>query len=1068
MKRKLFALSTLTLSLWHAHALAAHKIVLNKNHAEILATQQQTKSTVGLKSAFNSTATHNNILGSIVKTPKTSFKQLKKKSNFVTYQQQYQGLDLVGAQVTIRQDKAGQPQNFLGHLYDGFAEEIASTEQPTHFQLQDAKDWVLKTYLNSDDADNWVISEFTAKEVIYIDEQSKAHYAYQLHFLVDNKQASNPQKPVIYLDPESKVILHERDTLPHAYHTAGSGPRGNSLHGVSSYSVDDNINTASGPMTTFAVEYSSFWDTCEMTGGRNDYGIDTIHMKNAIDGENSPYEYACEGSSRENNHDPHTGLTNVFSGSPLNDAHYHGQLTFQLYKRLTGSGPLGNKVVKQKVHYGNNLDRAFWSGDTAYYGDGFFQYAPMVSLDIVAHEISHGYTDANSGLGSVGEAYAINESFSDMAAAAAEYYLTGQNDWLIGNHVILAGTAMRYFARPSLDGNSIESVNDYTTSLPQHYGAGIYNRAFYLLATSEGWNALAAFNLFRAANENCWNSSTTFASGAQCVMDSASHIASNPNALGKLGLSTAEIQADIYQAFANVDINTTPDSGLHANFSFDKEYNAQTNTFNKVRFSSSSLSLSNSNIIEYAWDFDSDGSIDSYLESPSHVFDTSNGNEFKVTLKVTDNRNNTSTYVRDRMIVNSDYCQVSASSSSNYWITNVVINGIDNPSGKQDQNFDPLSNPMPLYSNANTTLVLEPNDTSSNIKYWTVFVDYNHDGDFDDSGEKVLETNGSGTIDTGFAVPATSLSETTRMRVMMQWGQQPQDACSNLLGGEIEDYNVSFEDAPVVINPAFSFDSNLLTVTFKNDSTYSETPSWSWDFNDDGTPDSTQKNPTHTYPSSGTYYARLTATVGDVSRSTDRVKIVVSDKASNYCNPNLTHDNFKSHYHLRSLAINNVAENDDAAFGYQDKTYANGGRIINMPVTNTAQQTQYDASFSIACSAGNCSNYIVGWIDFNENNVFEDNEKVIDTQVANNVDKQIALSPVSGYADTLQTDTVKLTLPANTITSNDGISTRMRLAVRWTGNPEKTAPTACWNQDKTYQWFDTGEVEDHDVTIYQD
>ncbi len=62
---------------------------------------------------------------------------------------------------------------------------------------------------------------------------------------------------------------------------------------------------------------------------------------------------------------------------------------------------------------------------------------------------------------------------------------------------------------------------------------------------------------------------------------------------------------------------------------------------------------------------------------------------------------------------------------------------------------------------------------------------------------------------------------------------------------------------------AFSADATSgtapLTVHFTDQSTGSPT-SWSWDFDNDGTADSTARNPTHAYDAAGTYSVRLTVT----------------------------------------------------------------------------------------------------------------------------------------------------------------------------------------------------------------
>jgi len=59
-----------------------------------------------------------------------------------------------------------------------------------------------------------------------------------------------------------------------------------------------------------------------------------------------------------------------------------------------------------------------------------------------------------------------------------------------------------------------------------------------------------------------------------------------------------------------------------------------------------------------------------------------------------------------------------------------------------------------------------------------------------------------------------------------------------------------------------------LTVQFSDTSV--NATSWAWDFNNDGTVDSTVQNPSYTYPSSGIYSVKLT--VGNVAGSADKIK----------------------------------------------------------------------------------------------------------------------------------------------------------------------------------------------------
>lgn len=76
---------------------------------------------------------------------------------------------------------------------------------------------------------------------------------------------------------------------------------------------------------------------------------------------------------------------------------------------------------------------------------------------------------------------------------------------------------------------------------------------------------------------------------------------------------------------------------------------------------------------------------------------------------------------------------------------------------------------------------------------WRVYIDYNRDGDFGDSGELVVSAYAtSGHMTANFTPPLTAVPGYTRMRVMMRYGSMPQ-ACGNFSRGEVEDYWVVVE-----------------------------------------------------------------------------------------------------------------------------------------------------------------------------------------------------------------------------------------------------------------------------------
>lgn len=72
-------------------------------------------------------------------------------------------------------------------------------------------------------------------------------------------------------------------------------------------------------------------------------------------------------------------------------------------------------------------DNAFWNGVAIHIGDGCGTFHPLSSIDVVAHEVAHGFTTYTSGLVYSGEHGGMNEAFSDMAG---EYKLIS-----VGSHL---------------------------------------------------------------------------------------------------------------------------------------------------------------------------------------------------------------------------------------------------------------------------------------------------------------------------------------------------------------------------------------------------------------------------------------------------------------------------------------------------------------------------------------------------------------------------------------------------------------------------------------------------------
>lgn len=224
------------------------------------------------------------------------------------------------------------------------------------------------------------------------------------------------------------------------------------------------------------------------------------------------------------------GFDDAINGaySPLSDTLFGITVTYEMFDKWYGiSDPLyreksSGSSCHARVHYGEEFENAFWDGHFITMGDGKDTFFPFTNLDDIAHEIAHGVTEFNSGLIYMGESGGLNEAFSDMAGEAAKFYARNHTDWMSGFDAAKdPEKAMRYFEDPPKDGVSIGHQNDLCPGLDPHYSSGVFNKAFYILAHTKGWNVRTAFHPFVVANELYWLASSTFFEAACGVVQAA-------------------------------------------------------------------------------------------------------------------------------------------------------------------------------------------------------------------------------------------------------------------------------------------------------------------------------------------------------------------------------------------------------------------------------------------------------------------------------------------------------------------------------------------------------------------
>jgi vibriolysin len=434
--------------------------------------------------------------------------------NIITrYQQTHQGIPIWGENVIVTTDGKGSVVALHGHAIKGLGSDLIN---PTPAFAADVALDNMKALSQQAMPKGVVYYENETSDLVIYARERDPKLAYAVSFFtdVDGKQG-HPSRPHYIVDAQTGEILFQYEGLTTAN---GTGPGGNTKIGQYEYGTD---------FPPFEVSESG--STCTM----NNSNVKTVNLNHGTSG-STAFSYGCYRNTVKQ-------INGAYS--PLNDAHYFGGVIYDMYSDWYSTAPLTFQLT-MRVHYSNNYENAFWNGSSMTFGDGASTFHPLVSLDVSAHEVSHGFTEQNSNLIYSGQSGGINEAFSDMAGEAAEFYSRGSNDWLVGADIFKASGALRYMYDPPLDGISIGSANDYYSGLNVHYSSGVYNKAFYTLATTSGWDTRKAFDVFVRANQVYWTSSTSFDSGRDGCMSAASD----------LGYSTT----DVSNAFAAVDVGGTP------------------------------------------------------------------------------------------------------------------------------------------------------------------------------------------------------------------------------------------------------------------------------------------------------------------------------------------------------------------------------------------------------------------------------------------------------------------------------------------------------------------------------
>lgn len=204
-----------------------------------------------------------------------------------------------------------------------------------------------------------------------------------------------------------------------------------------------------------------------------------------------------------------------------------GDYVKNVLNRISWDG-IGSDIIVN-VHYGVKYMNAFWDGDELTFGEGngtiFTDFSK--SLDVIAHEFSHGIVQTTANLNYFSQSGALNEHFADVFGSVVTQHVLGQNaddaDWLIGDEIMgpeLYGEALRSMRAPGTaydnplmgKDSQPDHMDDYYAGPADNQGvhrnSGIPNKAFYLASKEIGTdNAVLVWyhalqNLWATANFN--------------------------------------------------------------------------------------------------------------------------------------------------------------------------------------------------------------------------------------------------------------------------------------------------------------------------------------------------------------------------------------------------------------------------------------------------------------------------------------------------------------------------------------------------------------------------------------
>lgn len=280
-------------------------------------------------------------------------------------------------------------------------------------------------------------------ELIWVDKAfSKDQEAYRLAYKFDIFSLAPEDRNWVYIDAQNGELALALSRI----HTGDTGTARTKYSGTHTV------------YTSFSSDSAKYILRDSLTGG----GIYTYNMEKRTN-KNTAIDF-YDADNYWNNF-------NANFDEVAGDVHWGTERVYHYFKNFYNhlSYDNQNSPLHSYVHFDSNYVNAFWNGQEMTYGDGNgIASTPLTSLDVVAHEITHGVTEHTANLIYQGEAGALNESFSDIFGAAVEFaFDTAGGDWKMGEDFLNTGSGLRNMKNPAL-------FNHPHTYLGNNWGQGLF------------------------------------------------------------------------------------------------------------------------------------------------------------------------------------------------------------------------------------------------------------------------------------------------------------------------------------------------------------------------------------------------------------------------------------------------------------------------------------------------------------------------------------------------------------------------------------------------------------------